>query len=214
MDHWRDWIDKHWKIVVCISSVVFSFLLVLILLHSPEIVTNEEDSQQDLYEELLESTSEENAIDEEEKTIEVPIMVDIKGAVQRPGVYEMDDNARLLEVIEKAGGFTEEADSRQVNLAQIVTDQMMIYIPREGEEIPDELVLDQVNDVDSVGRININTADITELTQLKGIGEARAASIIEYREEYGRFESVEEIKNVSGIGEAIFEGFKDEIVVN
>lgn len=215
MRQWKEWVEEYWQIIVCLSSIVFVVLLLLNTIRTTEDKHIKEDTQHDsIYEDLgMESFQDEEKLNEEEIKKPSLIMVDIKGAVNRPGVYEMFDNARLLDVIEKAGGFSEDADSRTVNLAQILTDQMMIYIPAEGEEISEKIQVTLTSEIESTKRININTADSIELTQLNGIGEARANSIIEYREENGRFKSIEEIKNVSGIGDSIFEGFKDEIVV-
>lgn len=215
MSQWKEWVEEYWKIIVSLSSIAFVVVLLLsTFVKTEEKHTTEDIQYESIYEELImESIYDEKIIDEEEIEKSALIMVDIKGAVNSPGVYEMPNNARLLDVIEKAGGFSEDADSRTVNLAQILTDQMMIYIPAEGEEISENIQVTLTSEIESTKRININTADSIELTQLNGIGEARANSIVEYREENGRFKSIEEIKNVSGIGDSIFEGFKDDIVV-
>lgn len=215
MSQWKEWVEEYWKIIVSLSSIAFVVVLLLsTFVKTEEKHTTEDIQYESIYEELImESIYDEKIIDEEEIEKSALIMVDIKGAINSPGVYEMPNNARLLDVIEKAGGFSEDADSRTVNLAQILTDQMMIYIPAEGEEISENIQVTLTSEIESTKRININTADSIELTQLNGIGEARANSIVEYREENGRFKSIEEIKNVSGIGDSIFEGFKDDIVV-
>lgn len=215
MSQWKEWVEEYWKIIVSLSSIAFVVVLLLsTFVKTEEKHTTEDIQYESIYEELImESIYDEKIIDEEKIEKSALIMVDIKGAINSPGVYEMPNNARLLDVIEKAGGFSEDADSRTVNLAQILTDQMMIYIPAEGEEISENIQVTLTSEIESTKRININTADSIELTQLNGIGEARANSIVEYREENGRFKSIEEIKNVSGIGDSIFEGFKDDIVV-
>lgn len=146
---------------------------------------------------------------------EVPIIyIDIKGAVHDPGVYQFEEGDRLLDAIEKAGGLTSDADERQINMAQKLVDQMMIIVPAIGEEINpamNELSADLPSA--ETDQVNINTADIEELKTLTGIGEAKARNIIEYREMNGSFQTTDEIKNVSGIGDGIFTQIKDAITV-
>lgn len=188
----------------------------MLFVHSFSQSSDEESSEQSLEEiqMLLEEASTEKAEEQEvssELEEEPIIIVDVKGQVKQPGVYELESDARVLDAVDIAGGLSDEADSQKVNLAQKVTDQMMIYIPAVGEELPEEI--EQSEEAKEGGSININTADAMELTRLKGIGEVRAQSIIEYRESNGLFQTIEEIKQVSGIGEGIFEGIKDEIIV-
>lgn len=173
----------------------------------------------DLLAELMVEQGEENI--EEELTAQVSetgkIVVDIKGEVKVPGVYEMDPDSRVIDCIEKAGGFLEDAEQKSVNLAQRIEDQMVIYIPFKGEELEDLGLVEvagTVNESSSKSqKVNLNKASIEELKTLNGIGDSKAASIISYREEQGYFQKIEDIKNVSGIGEATFEKLKDEIEV-
>lgn len=140
--------------------------------------------------------------------------VDIKGAVYEPGVYEMEEGDRINDLVEKAGGFTSEAEQTTVNLALRVTDQMMVYIPKEGEETP-EAAHPASDSASSEGeKVNLNTATLNELTTLNGIGEKKAEKIIQYREENGSFESIEDIKKVSGIGDKTFENLKESITTS
>lgn len=179
----------------------------------------------DVYEELLAEDAEEEAVeaagtDEEESVEENPlpqeIVVDVKGAVHAPGVYTMIANSRIVDAIEKAGGLTETAEQKAVNLAQIVEDQMVIYVPEVGEEGVDLAHLNQGTvgqEDDSTNIVNINTAEKEALMTLNGIGSSKADSIMSYREENGDFKTIEDIKNVSGIGDATFENLKDFIAV-
>lgn len=146
---------------------------------------------------------------------ELPIIyIDIKGAVHDPGVYQFEEGDRLLDAVEKAGGLTSDADERQINMAQKLVDQMMIIIPVIGEEItPAMNGLSADLPSTETDQVNINTADIEELKTLTGIGEAKARNIIEYREMNGSFQTTDEIKNVSGIGDGIFTQIKDAITV-
>ncbi|PLS01217.1 helix-hairpin-helix domain-containing protein [Neobacillus cucumis] len=147
------------------------------------------------------------------------IMVDVKGQVTSPGVYESNAGERVIDVIEHAGGLTDQADQTQVNFAQHVEDEMVIYIPGKGEEgsnLP--LPTGGSGAVSSgtgqnMGKININNADEQELQNLPGIGPAKAAAIIEFRTTSGPFKTIEDLKNISGIGDKTFEKLKDLIVV-
>lgn len=154
--------------------------------------------------------------------------VDIKGAVKIPQVVPVTPGMRVHDVVEMAGGVTGEADQSQVNLAQLATDQMVIYVPKMGEEVSpstEALVADsQVTESDvSVrsgdpnsdgGLVNINTADATMLQTLSGIGEKRAADIINYRETNGLFETIDDLDQVSGIGEKTMEKLRPLITVD
>ena len=141
----------------------------------------------------------------------------ICGQVNRPGVYEVDAQARIYQLVELAGGLTKEADTSVVNQAQLLTDGQMIYIPAVGEHA----LLDESSgskdgtgtEKTSQGKVNINTAGVEQLTTLTGIGEGKAQSIIAYREEQGGFQSIEEIMNVEGIKEGTYQKIKDQIMV-
>ncbi len=148
------------------------------------------------------------------------IYVYICGAVSQPGVYKVRDQSRIYELVELAGGLTEDADAEGVNLALSVQDGMMIRIPTAQERAAgteaDESVpgLADIAGSDAAGqKVNINTAGVTELTALNGIGETKAAAIVAYREEHGSFRSIEEIMEVSGIGEGTFDKIKEDITV-
>ena len=154
--------------------------------------------------------------------------VDIKGAIKVPQVVPVTPGMRVHDVVEMAGGVTGEADQSQVNLAQLVTDQMVIYVPKVGEEVSpstealvadsqvtESAVSESSGDATSGGDlVNINTADTTMLQTLSGIGEKRAADIINYRETNGLFETVDDLDQVSGIGEKTMEKLRPLITVN
>ena len=145
------------------------------------------------------------------------IYVDVKGAVRAPGLYELSENERILDAIQLAGGYTEEANTNAINHAQKVEDEMVIYVPKIGEEVTElteALTVTASSDSkNSNGKINLNKASADELTGLPGIGPQKAQAIIAYRDENGRFRSIEELKNVSGIGEKTFEKLKELIEV-
>lgn len=138
--------------------------------------------------------------------------VDVKGAVKRPGLYEASPGERVYDIIIRAGGFLETADEKQINLAMKIEDEMVIYVPSIGER-EDELVQFSGLVSNQQNKININKASQEELMTLPGIGPSKASAIIEYREQNGAFQNIEEIKNISGIGEKTFEKLKDHIRV-
>lgn len=157
---------------------------------------------------------------------EITIFVDVSGEVNVPGLYELKERARVNDAILAAGGVTEKADMEMVNLAYILSDEMKITIPSKGIKPANTSTgtkktvvssgitpADTANNVNTSGKVNINKAGKGELESLTGIGSAIAERIIEYRNNNGSFESIEEIKNVSGIGEAKYNAMKDEITV-
>jgi competence protein ComEA len=135
----------------------------------------------------------------EEPTI---IMVDVKGAIKDPGVYIAEDGERVINLIDKAGGFTNEADINQVNLSQHVQDEMVIFVPLKGEinGLSQNTIGEQYGKL-----ININKATDSELQTLPGVGPAKALAIIEYREVNGGYKTIDDLKKISGIGEKTFE---------
>jgi len=145
-----------------------------------------------------------------------PVLVDVKGAVKNPGVYEMPHNARVVDAIKKAGNFTDQAAKDTVNLAQRVQDEMVIIIAKEGEEPVG--IISQADGSTTTGSetevVDINSADQTELETLPGIGPSKAEAIIQYREENGSFATPEALMEVTGIGEKSFESLKDAITAH
>jgi len=168
----------------------------------------------------------------------VTVYVDIKGAVNNPGVYEMNENDRVIDVIEEAGGLKENADTSIINLSKQVEDEMYIIIYTKEEiikykekiipskkvisEIEEKIICPDTDNAACIGKndgknslnskVNINTASKEELMLIPGIGESKAESIIEYRNN-NSFSDISEIKNISGIGESIFEKIVDYIEV-
>jgi len=148
--------------------------------------------------------------EEKEKEMETSeIFVDVKGAVNNPGMYEAKLGERVMDIIERANGFAENAAQDAVNLAERLKDEMVVYVPKEGEE-----QVKAVGEQERGALININEASATELLTLPGIGEAKAAAIIDYREQNSGFKEKEELKEISGIGEKTFEKLMDLITVD
>ena len=149
------------------------------------------------------------------------IFIDVKGAVRKPGVYELPSSSRVFEAIEKAGGMNDQADGNRVNLARKLTDGMVVYVPKLGEKIDENALMDESGANANASqrpqekeKININTATKEELQNLTGIGPAKAEAIIAHREENGPFQKEEDLLEVTGIGEKTFEKIKNEISVD
>lgn len=208
------------KIILAIAGI---FVVVLFAIYmntksnsNTYTIANENDIEEK--EEIQETNiSEENT---EEK-----IYIHITGAVMKEGVVEINNNARIKDAIEMAGGLREDADISNVNLAYILKDGQKIYIPNKSEivqaetivteENGEEVIIDDGGDLEEInGKININTAGIEQLEKLSGIGEGTAIKIIEYRKDNGKFKSIEDLKNVSGIGDAKFNSIKNNICVD
>lgn len=137
----------------------------------------------------------------------------ICGAVKTPGVYELPAGSRIYEAVAQAGGLLENACEDGINQAEKITDGQMIKIPTK-EEAADPSFGPSAEENASDGRVNLNTADVSELMTLPGIGESKAMSILSYREEKGGFSSAEEIMNITGIKEGVYSKIKDYITVD
>ena len=227
MDAIREWFACHKREVIRFA-VLFLFLAVSLFGLGRLIFGNtaETGTEELLLDEtyLAASSAESNVSPEqpeEQEPVQEIIIVDIKGAVKNPGVYQAEADMRVIDIIDSAGGLSEAADPDRVNLSQRVTDQMVIYIPAVGEEsdrplaAPENTLTGQEGEIEEVEteKVDINAADAVLLQTLNGIGEKKAALIIAYREENGSFQTIEEIMEVSGIGEKTFEGFKNLITV-
>lgn len=176
----------------------------------------------------------------ENKEKETKVLVDVKGEVNTPGVYDLTNNNTVIDAINKAGGLTKSSDTSNLNLSKKLEDEMVIIVYSKSEikemeepkvqcppcndacikEEDEKAKLDASEKTESkeenktvTGKVNINTATSSELQTLNGIGEAKAKAIIEYREKNGNFEKIEDIKNVSGIGDSVYEKIKDNITV-
>lgn len=203
--------------------------------YEAETDTNVQDIAADLTNEAETSTAAADGGQQETVTPAV-CYVHICGAVQNPGVYEVEAGSRLYEVIRLAGGLHEDAADQAVNQAGIVQDGMQIYIPTK-EEVQNGTVTvttgsgisgdstdasgsgsgdttDNGNEASEDGLVNINTADVTGLCTLPGIGETRAKAIIAYRETNGRFQRIEELMKVNGIKAGVYEKIKELIKVS
>lgn len=165
-----------------------------------------------------EKMNSEKDIDSEES--EEELTVDVKGAVKNPGVYQLQAGARVYDALQKAGGLLPDAESKSINQAQKLTDEAVVYVARVGEEGADVTQASQTpvgNGGAEKGKsalVNLNTATEAELQTVSGIGQKKAQDIIAYRETNGKFKSVDDLKNVSGIGAKTLEKLKDYVTVD
>ena len=153
--------------------------------------------------------------DEPEKIENETIKVYVTGEVKNQGVVELEQGSRIVDAIEKAGGQTDEANLKNVNLAYELEDGQKIYIPNKSEQNTNEITDDGITGTETKENdtININKANEKELQELNGIGASLASSIIKYREDNGKFKTIEDLKNVPGIGESKFANIKEQIKV-
>lgn len=166
-----------------------------------------------------ESKTEDDTHQEDNNISNKEITVYISGAVKNAGIVNLKEGDRLAMAVEKLGGTTKKADLNQVNLAIRVEDEKHYIIPEIGEKINAEESLQieknlEQNSTNESKQININTATIEELDSLPGVGEATANKIVNHRDENGNFKSIEEIKNVNGIGDKKFEDMKELICID
>lgn len=143
------------------------------------------------------------------------IVVEIKGEVKNPNIYKLNENSIIEDLINKAGGLTEFADISKINRAEKLQDHIAIVIPNKNDPNSQNTLSSSVSASSTQGNslVNLNTATDTELQSLPGVGPSKAKSIIEYREKNGGFKSIDEIKNIKGIGESSFEKLKDKITI-
>lgn len=233
MEKIRAMVEEKWQLLlkVLIGIVIMLFLVVVIGVFQTE--SKQEPAESELLEELMaENLGEKNGTENKKEVFahaqtqkvepleKQTVIIDVKGAVHFPGVYQMEENSRVIDVVNQAGGFLNDAEQNSVNLAQIVADQMVIYIPRKGEDLSELPIVKQsgvnsANNQDSAAsdKVDLNKATKEQLKTLHGIGDSKAESILAYREENGPFQTIEEITNVSGIGDATFEKIQEHIQV-
>ena len=204
---------KEYKIIVICTGLgllVGGFFLLKPAPHTPVKETNLQAEVAAVSKDL--STEKEV---KEEPVEQDLITVDVKGAVKAPGIYDLPVGSRVNDAVQKAGGLTEQADSKSLNLAQKVSDEALVYVPTKGEEAASQQAGSGVPSSTSKDKkVNLNKASLEELKQVKGLGGKRAQDIIDHRESNGKFKSVDELKKVSGIGAKTIEKLKDYVTVD
>lgn len=211
------------KIIIAVGVIIIAITVGIYFYR-----TTKDNSEIEITEDnLTTNTAVENnneIVEEENNTI----VVHITGEINYPGVVVLKEGARVVDAIEAGGGETDEADLSSLNLAYMLSDGEKIYVPNKEETSQESQEREYItsakdnseqseNGAKSTGsnfKININTAKQEELTQITGIGESTAKKIIEYRTQNGKFKSIEDIKNIPGIGDSKFNAMKEEITVN
>ena len=171
-----------------------------------EVTTVSKDSASEKEEKSQKSETEEVV----EKDL---ITVDVKGAVKSPGIYDLPVGSRINDAVQKAGGLTDNADSKSINLAQRISDEALVYVPTKEEATSQEAHSNASNTKENK-KVNLNKASLEELKQVKGLGGKRAQDIIDHRETNGKFKSVDDLKKVSGIGAKTVEKLKEYVTVD
>ena len=215
-----------YKPIIILSVIVA--LLVALNFYLLFLLNQEEDIEEDVL-----------ITEETEEDVKKIFKVDIKGQINKPGLYEVEEGSRVMDVINKAGGLTDNADTSVINLSKKVKDEMVILVYSKAEveklkedeqepiivcpEVNDACVTDELEEplipkeeetsegATSTGKVSLNTATLEELQTLDGIGESKAQAIIDYRTQNGPFETIEQLKEVSGIGDSTFEKIKAKI---
>lgn len=211
------------KIIIAVGVIIIAITVGIYFYR-----TTKDNSEIEITEDnLTTNTAVENnneIVEEENNTI----VVHITGEINYPGVVVLKEGARVVDAIEAGGGETDKADLSSLNLAYMLSDGEKIYVPNKEETSQESQEREYItsakdnseqseNGAKSTGtnfKININTAKQEELTQITGIGESTAKKIIEYRTQNGKFKSIEDIKNIPGIGDSKFNAMKEEITVN
>ncbi|EID22309.1 comEA protein [Streptococcus mitis SK616] len=205
---------KEYKIIVICTGLGLLVGGFFLLKPSPQTPVKETNLQAEVAAVSKDSVSE-NEVKKEEPVEQDLITVDVKGAVKAPGIYDLPVGSRVNDAVQKAGGLTEQADSKSLNLAQKVSDEALVYVPTKGEEVASQQTTSgTASSTSKEKKINLNKASLEELKQVKGLGGKRAQDIIDHRETNGKFKSVDELKKVSGIGAKTIEKLKDYVTVD
>ena len=208
---------KEYKIIVICAGLGLALGAFFLLKPSSQTSVKETNLQTEVSVVSKDSSSEKEVKKEEKE--ESPeqdlITVDVKGAVKSPGIYDLPVGSRVHDAVQKAGGLTDEADSKSLNLAQKISDEALVYVPTKGEEAASQQATSGTSPSTSKDKkVNLNKASLEELKQVKGLGGKRAQDIIDHREANGKFKSVDELKKVSGIGAKTIEKLKDYVTVD
>lgn len=201
---------KEYKIIVICTGLGLLVGGFFLLKPAPQTPVKETNLQAEVA-----AVSKDSVFEKEELVEQDLITVDVKGAVKAPGIYDLPVGSRVNDAVQKAGGLTEQADSKSLNLAQKVSDEALVYVPTKGEETASQQTdSGTASSTSKEKKVNLNKASLEELKQVKGLGGKRAQDIIDHREANGKFKSVDELKKVSGIGAKTIEKLKDYVTVD
>lgn len=217
-------LNKKQKIIF---GIIIIFMVAIIIYYIYSTLNNTEYDTEDISTNSsldVNNTEIQNISIEENVTEAEEILVHVSGCVKEEKIVSLPDGSRVNDAIEAAGGLTKEADLSNINLAYILEDGEKIYIPKKGEEIPENNSSSMLSPSTSVtsssssstkntSKVNINKATEAELETIPGIGPSTALKIINYRNENGKFKSIEDVKKISGIGDAKYEKMKNYITI-
>ena len=205
---------KEYKIIVICASlglVLGGFFLLKPATQTPAKETN---LQAEVTSVSKNSTDEKEEKNRKEESVEQDLItVDVKGAVKAPGIYDLPAGSRINDAVQKAGGLTDNADSKSINLAQKISDETLVYVPTREEATSQETPSSASNSKGNK-KVNLNKASLEELKQVKGLGAKRAQDIIDHRDSNGKFKSVDDLKKISGFGAKTIEKLKDYVTVD
>ena len=205
---------KEYKIIVICTGLGLLVGGFFLLKPAPQTPVKETNLQAEVAAVSKDSVSEKE-VKKEEPVEQDLITVDVKGAVGSPGIYDLPVGSRVNDAVQKAGGLTEQADSKSLNLAQKVSDEALVYVPTKGEEAASQQTgSGTASSTSKEKKVNLNKASLEEIKLVKGLGGKRAQDIIDHREANGKFKSVDELKKVSGIGAKTIEKLKDYVTVD
>ena len=208
---------KEYKIIVICASlglVLGGFFLLKPVAQTPAKESNLQTEVTTVSKDSASEKEEKSQKSETEEVVEKDLItVDVKGAVKSPGIYDLPVGSRINDAVQKAGGLTDNADSKSINLAQRISDEALVYVPTKEEATSQEAHSNASNTKENK-KVNLNKASLEELKQVKGLGGKRAQDIIDHRESNGKFKSVDELKKVSGIGAKTIEKLKEYVTVD
>lgn len=216
---WEEIWEKYQKPIIIGSILMAAILLVVSLLRPKNTVQSPQENSEVM---MAGSEAQSSSVTSNPSTDSVQksagkqkLMVDVKGAVKKPGVYEVKPGMRVVDGIELAGGLTESADRKNINMALQLSDQQVVYIPIKGEikDFDPKQLMGTAGNAGNESLASSSSADKNALLTLNGIGDKKADQIISYREEQGGFKTIDDLKQVQGIGDKIFAGLKDSITV-
>lgn len=200
------------------NKKTIALIVVLIILFTVSVMMYGRNKEKVFQDEYMDNIF----VEEEEKEVLVEvgdteanksyIVVEVKGEVTRPDVYELEEGSIVKELIDMAGGLTKEADISRINRAKKLQNHELVVIGNINDK-ENMNMIEESSEAEYDGLININSANLEELKKISGVGDVKAQSIIEYREKNGGFKSIDEIKNIDGIGEKTFEKIKDKITI-
>ena len=208
---------KEYKIIVICAGlglVLGGFFLLKPVAQTPAKESNLQTEVTTVSKDSASEKEEKSQKSETEEVVEKDLItVDVKGAVKSPGIYDLPVGSRINDAVQKAGGLTDNADSKSINLAQKISDEALVYVPTKEEATSQEAHSNASNTKENK-KVNLNKASLEELKQVKGLGGKRAQDIIDHRETNGKFKSVDDLKKVSGIGAKTVEKLKEYVTVD